>query len=280
MRFIKLVMAALLWTASTTTAVQALEVEEVSAYLAPHYFQWEEFHGGEKLLREQGWLVGAGGLARMNLLKAEAGSLILSGKAELFGGVVDYDGQTQSINETGEAVEPLPVTTKVDYLGTREEVDLGWRILQQKIWLEPFFGLGIRWWLRNLQDSTAIDNTGAQVQVSGYTENWLSGYTRLGARLGYTMTDDWRIFGEGGVKYPFYTANMVETSDSDITLKPDGRWSAFAEIGARYRQVKVSTFYEGFRYGQSPAERSGSFSYIQPTSESDVFGLRMGWAFR
>ncbi|WP_243373221.1 hypothetical protein [Geotalea sp. SG265] len=273
MKILAMVTATVCLIASTAGAAQFGGVEEISAYLAPHYFQWEEFHQGEKLLREQGWLMGAGGTARVNLLKAEAGSLMATGRAELFGGIVDYDGQTQGPDN-------LPVKTDVNYFGTREDVDLGWRISQQKLSVEPFFGLGARWWLRDLDDSTTVNRSGVPVMVNGYTEDWRSFYLRLGGRFDVVLTDDWRLFAEGGAKYPFYTENAVEISGDDVTIKPDGRWSGFAEVGARYNKLKLSLFYEGFRYDQSPGVVVGTFRYFQPISKSDIFGLRFGWAFR
>jgi len=273
MDIFKIAAVAVLIASSTANAARFGGVEEVSAYLAPHYFQWEEFHQGEKLLREQGWLMAAGGVARINLVKAEAGSLVATGKAELFGGIADYDGQTQG-------PENLPVKTDVNYFGTREDIDLGWRISQQKVSMEPFFGFGARWWLRDLENSMTIDRAGMPVEVNGYTEDWRSFYLRLGGRLDVAVTDDWRIFTEGGAKYPFYTENVVEISGRDITIKPDGSWSAFAEVGARYKKLKFSTFYEGFRYDQSPGVLVGTNQFFQPTSKSDIFGLRVGWAFR
>lgn len=280
MKSFKLMAVAVILLSSTANAAQFGGLEEVTGYLAPHYFQWEEFAHGNKLLREQGWLIGAGALARVNLLKGDAGALMLTGRAELFGGIVDYDGQTQSTNNQGQSVTPLPVKTDVNYFGTREEVDLGWRIRQQQLAVEPFFGFGARWWLRDIQDSTAFDPAENTVKnVSGYTEDWSSLYLRLGGRVDLAVNDDWHIFSEGGAKYPFYTENTADIA-GDITLKPDAHWSAFAEAGTRYKKLKISGFYEGFRFNQSPGVVRGNTQYFQPISKSDIFGLRVGWAFR
>lgn len=279
MRIIKLVVAILLST-SMANAAEFGGVEEISGYLAPQYFAWEEFSRGERLLREQGWLMGAGVMARVNLLQGDSSSLILTGKAELFGGVVDYDGQTQSVDQNGQPVQPLPVTTDVTYFGTRADVDAGWRVSGEKISLEPFLGIGSRIWLRDLQDSTTMDTNGVPVGVSGYTENWRSYYLRFGGRFDYMFNSDWRLSCEGGAKFPFYTENQVEIAGDDISIEPDGRWSSFAEVGLRRQQLKISTFYEGFRYGQSPGVISGFSTFIQPASKSDMYGVRLGWAFK
>ena len=126
-------------------------MEEFSVNLSPQYFQWEEFFNGRRLLREQGWLVGAGPLIYLNLLQSEpAGSLLLKGKAEVFGGVVGYTGETQPPNT-------FPIRTDVNYVGVKGEVDLGWRFTANKVSFEPFGGIGYRWWLRDLVASGEVD---------------------------------------------------------------------------------------------------------------------------
>ncbi|ABQ25461.1 hypothetical protein [Geotalea uraniireducens] len=275
MKLLRLLAILILFTASEASAAQFGGVEEFSVNLSPQYFQWEEFFNGRRLLREQGWLVGAGPLIYLNLLQAEpAGSLLLKGKAEVFGGVVGYTGETQPPN-------PFPVKTDVGYVGVKGEVDLGWRFTVNKVSFEPFGGVGYRWWLRDLYNSTTVDNSGKLVKVNGYTETWQSVYARAGGQIGYAISDDWRAFCEGGAKYPFYTGNSVDfTETGNLTTKPGGRWSAFAEIGARYRKFKLSAFYEGFRYAQSPVVASSTLRVFQPTSESDLFGFSLGWVFR
>ena len=275
MRTIGLLLLLVLSTASGAGAARFGGVEEFSASLSPQYFQWEESLHGKRLLREQGWLVGAGALVDLNLVQTEtAGSLMLKGKAGLFGGVVDYDGQTQPPN-------PFPVTTDVNYFGTKAEADLGWRFPVRKVSIEPFGGVGYRWWLRDLQDTSAVDNNRTLVRVSGYTEYWQSAYARFGGHLVYAISDDWRAFGEGGAKYPFYTGNTVNFSDTgELTIKPGSHWSGFAELGARYKKIKVSAFYEGFRYSQSPVVARGNSGVFQPASASDIFGINLGWVFK
>jgi hypothetical protein len=75
--------------------------------------------------------------------------------------VVDYDGQTQ---------RGLPVNTDVSYVGTKAEGAIGWAIPLASSRLEPFAGLGYRWWLRDIHDATITDpSRAAPVQALGYT---------------------------------------------------------------------------------------------------------------
>jgi hypothetical protein len=61
-----------------------------------------------------------------------------------------------------------------------------------------------------------------------------------------------------------------------VTVKPGGRWSAFAELGAQYKWFRPSVFYEGFRYSDSPPSKG----LFQPKSDSDIIGVNLGFAFR
>ena len=280
MKVFKIMALAVLLFSSTAHAAQFGGVEETSVYLAPHYFTWEEFYQGQKLLREQGWLIGGGGLVKVNLRKAETGSFMLTGRAELFGGVADYDGQTQSVNLQGDSVPSLPVSTDAVYFGAKGEADFGWRVSMQQVSVEPFFGLGSRWWLRHLKASTTLDMMGSPARVDSATEEWSSLYLRLGGRLETVINNDWRLFVEGGLKYPFYTENSFNVAGIDVTVKPDGRWSGFAELGVRYKQLKFSTYYEGFRYGRSDGVPLGYIGVFQPTSKSDTIGFRVGWVLQ
>lgn len=245
-------------------------VEEWYLYPSFQYFTWEEFSGGRRLLKEDGPQFGVGGGVRFDLYRK---SLLLKVNGEMFGGEVDYDGQTQS---------GQPVKTDVIYFGTKLESDIGWRIPLAAGSVEPFAGLGYRWWLRSIQDSTAFQPDGTPFPVGGYTEVWHTLYTRLGLRGNLAVDSDLSLFAEGGGKYPFLNRNMVDFPGAGhVTIEPEPRWSAFAEIGARYGRFRPTLFYEGFRFGQSPAVPiGGGLALLQPQSDSDIFGINFGWAFK
>ncbi|HET6420672.1 MAG TPA: hypothetical protein VFG19_10980 [Geobacteraceae bacterium] len=269
-------LVAILWifAAVPSFAADSTGINELYVYPSFQYFQWEEYHAGQRLLKETGPLFGAG--AAIGLEGPKLGNnnfFTLKAKGELFGGVIDYDGHAQDL-QTG---EQFPIKTDVDYFGTKGEADLGWRYTVGQFYLEPFGGLGIRWWLRDLQDTTSTDANGNTVQVAGYQEDWLSAYARVGLRGGFYVSGNVRVFAEGGAKYPFYTRNSTDFPGvGSVTVKPGGRWSAFAELGAQYKWFRPSVFYEGFRYADSPPS-SGLF---QPESDSDIIGVNLGFAFR
>jgi hypothetical protein len=266
---------ALVMLASQAAAAEYGGIRELFVGPSIAYFQWQESVAGKNILTEQGPMYGVDGTIALDLLKTErAGALTFKGKVGLFGGVVEYDGQTQ-------APHNLPVKTDVNYVGVKEEIALGWAMPLGDVHLEPFAGLGYRFWIRDLQDSTANNGT-STVKVSGSTEVWESAYTKVGAALSIPLTKDWRIFVEGGGKYPFYNSNTSDIAGfGNNTVYPEPRWSAFAELGARSGTLRPALFYEGFRTGQSPVVRISSTSGVfQPKSDEDVVGVSFSYCFR
>lgn len=239
--------------------------EELTPFFSTQYFTWGEDDGGRRILKERGALFSTGAVAGY----VTDSSFTLKGRGELFGGEVGYGGETQ-------APDSVPVRTQVSYFGSREEIDLGYRP-SWSFRLEPFVGIGHRWWLRGLQDAATADGTA----VSGYTETWQTVYGRAGARSELVTSRGVRVAAEAGAKYPLYTGNSVDFAGSGVTtFRPGGRWSGFAEAAVRYRSVKLALLYEGFRFSQSPLIQVQNRFYFQPESYSDIFGASLGWAFR
>jgi hypothetical protein len=265
----KTMFLAVLLSVCCAIPVTAASLDELTPFLSAQYFTWEEYSGGRRLLKESGPLFSGGILFEVIAPSDTPSALAFRGKGEVFGGIVDYRGETQAPN-------PVPVNTDVSYVGTRQDLDLGYRYTAGTWFLEPFAGLGYRWWLRGLQDSTSESGQ----RVSGYTEYWQTGYLRLGARGRYRDASGVSLFAEGGAKHPFYTGNSVDFAGTGVTtFRPQGRWSGFAETGVTYRHLKLALSYEGFRFAASPVLQVGTQRYLQPESSSDILGLNLGWAF-
>jgi hypothetical protein len=274
--FIALAALLPLWSVPALAAPRFGGVTELYLYPYIQYFHWTEESGGSKLLTESGPIYGIGTAVGLNLLQTDtAGSLSMRAKGELFGGVIDYDGETQPPSS-------LPVKTDVTYVGGKGELNLGWSFPAGRFAIQPFSGIGYRIWLRDLHDSATTDRNGQAVQVQGYTEVWESAYTKLGLNISHTLDNNWRLFLEGGVSYPFYNTNSVDiVGDGTITIRPEGRWSAFGETGIRTDKVRTAIFYQGYRTDQSPAVRiNQSTSLLQPRSTEDVIGVSIGYCFR
>lgn len=244
---------------------QSAKLEPVSLFGAFRWHEWREQYsdgaGNPAALKEQGPLFGLGVTMPVDLLPAATtnGTLVLRNSGELFGGQVRYDGHLQNPNGT-----LTPYQTDVVYLGVQGATDLGWRFPVKPIGLEPFVGFGARWWLRDLQGT------------GGYSEYWISLTGRFGERLNWQFDNGNSFSIVGGALLPFYTTNTADGT----TLKPDGRWSGFGEISFLSGRFEHNFFYEGLRYEKSPTVRvSPTLGVLQPPSQSDIFGYRLGYRF-
>jgi len=246
-------------------------------YVAPtfNYFTWKETGFlGEQLVKETGPLFGVGSGIRTVLVRGNSGqSLTLSGKLDIYGGVVNYDGRTQSPSN-------LPVSTDVNYFGTRAGCNVGWGLPVGSSTVGPFAGFQYRFWMRDLNVSTTVDGKGNPVPVGGTTEYWDDLTTRLG--IGWydiRIATDWSLFAEGGAQYPFYTSNSVDTGYGTVTSEPQGQWSAFAEAGVRYKRLRLAVTFEEQRYSRSPSVLAWPYYFYQPASTAEYLGFSVGYCF-
>lgn len=230
---------------------------EFDVYGKIESFTWKEYNdNGSQLLKESGPIYGLGFSNKSDIAK----SLTFKVKGELFGGSIDYDGQTQA---------GTPAKTDTNYFGMKVEGDLGWKFMvAKKSSLEPFAGLGWRWWLRD------IKSTGTAI---GYEELWSSVYARLGLRGDYTLSEQVKAFAEGGVKLPIYTENKIDIYG--VTVKPGNEASAFAEAGFKWAKLKVNVFYEGMRFSKSDPVTGIGVIVWQPKSKADIYGVNLGVSF-
>ncbi len=245
------VTGAAMWS---TTPVFAADKYDI--YLQVHSFTWKEFTNGNELLEESGPIYALGGMAML-----ENNSLTFRARGELFAGSITYDGQTQG---------GTPVETDTDYVGLKLEGDAGWKKrVEDKASIEPFVGIGVRIWDRDIQGT---DN------ATGVNEKWSSIYARLGLRGDSALSDKLTVFAEGGVKFPVYNTNRVDLHD--VTLEPKRKASGFAEVGLKWKRLKASVFYEGLRFDESDVEPiGGGLGVFQPESKADIFGLNVGHSF-
>lgn len=233
-------------------------------------FTWKEHVAGRKLLEESGKLYGIG-MLYTNDAKSVLG---FKGRAELFGGTVDYDGHVMNIL-TGELT---PSKTDTSYLGVKLEGDIGYRHTAiTNFVVEPFAGLGYHGWRRDIKDSFV---PALGVTAFGPNEVFHTIYGRLGARGNYKIAEKTNIFLEGGAKLPIWNKQLAEIQPGYVvTLKPDRQIAAFAEVGIQHKRLKASLYYEGVRFGQSPKVETAIGLVFQPESKADMFGARVGITF-
>ncbi len=239
-----------------------------------NYFTWKESgSSGERIVKESGVIYGLqGGVKGIPLYRVGRQSLLLSGDLLIYGGVVGYDGRQNLTN--------LPVSTDVDYVGSRLRIDAGWAMPVHGSILEPFGGVTYRFWLRNLHSSSAVDGSGNRVPVSGTTEYWNDISGRMGVRwFDFSLAPGWKLFAEGGAQYPFYVSNTVDTGYGSATLEPRGGMTPFGEVGLSIKRLRFALTYEEQRYNRSSTLVVGPYFVHQPESVGEYFGFSVGYSF-
>ncbi len=272
-QYIWVIMAVFAWLCYGHIFTTLAFADEKNIYLAVEDFVWKEFNDdNSQLLKESGTLIGVGFTYR----KEFADHMTLQPTAEIFGGSVDYDGQACDIS-TGVC---QPATTKVDYFGLKLQGDVGRKFDGARgRYVEPFGGLGLRVWDRNINNGTAADGSA----TAGYLERWVTLQARLGVRGGMDISDRVQLFAEAGVKLPLYNENTAYQSSAgigpDVTINPGKQSSFFAELGMKITRFKGSLFYDGLRFSRSDnVAVSGGFVF-QPRSTADIVGLKLGVVF-
>lgn len=210
-------------------------------------------------------------------------------EAAAYGGQVDYDGQSQSVDPLQ---NNLPFTSQTDYQGGRGEALLGYR-LQSGILILPLEllgGVGFDGWGRQIQNGT----TGNGTPVSGIKEDYRVYYGKLALGMTDLFSGKWHNRLLVGLKRPFKVNEDVSLRavgyDSDVTLSPGNSFSGFAKLTLESRpnegrtgNLLVNIYYEGYRFASSPSKtvtRSGNPVLVgQPQTRVDSFGLQAGYRF-
>lgn len=264
-----LVLIALLVSAFPS-ALLAFSVEEAYIYPFFDYLWWEERAPGLTIVDEDGARAGLGVAGSFGLYEK---SVFLRAKGELFGGDVDHNRNLG-----------VPIReTEAAYFGIRTEADLSWRHTMQTLVVEPFAGFGYEWWQKRIKNTSTIPpvETQPSALVPGFAETWENYYVKFGVRSEWQMQSDMKIFAEAGGKYPFYSRNETDITGFGWTkLEPEGDLSAFAELGARYKWLRPSIFYEGLRYSESDIVSTPLGGLQQGETEIDIIGFKLGFYFK
>lgn len=250
--------------------------DEPELYGGAESFAWREYDVTGQIVKESGprYLLGFTNTHEF------PNHMTLKPRVEFFGGNVDYSGE--ACDNSGNCV---PASSDTDYFGVKLELDLGVRLRPlESFIIEPFAGLGIREWSRQINSSLLADGSYAV----GYTEDWTTFYGRLGLRAEQRLAGPNKLFLEAGLKLPVSTTNYIDdrnVSYESITLHPGNRPSPFAELGAKLDVFRISVYYDSMRFKQSdvvaqydPYE-DAVIGYYQPKSSADMYGIRLGVAF-
>ncbi len=274
-RFILLFSALCILASGASTA----SAGEAVGYFAVDSFLWKEFdEDGTRLVKESGPLFGVG----FSYQAVYQNDLIFTPAIELFGGRVDYEGQACSIT-TGICIAS---TSNVRYFGVKLDGDLGMRFGEPgDLSVEPFVGIGLRSWLRDIADGMAADGS----PTAGYSEEWFTLNGRVGIRAAGGFGRGNQVFVQGGVKLPIYNSSTAYLSDigftNDTTVEPGKKLSFFAETGVRVDRLQASMFYESLRFSKSNVDQTMSIFdarprfFLQPKSSMDLYGVKLAYVF-
>jgi hypothetical protein len=225
-------------------------------------FSWREFPTNcSQTLQE----IGPRAFIRYDDRKQDSSDWDLSWHGTVYGGVVAYDGFTQTCT---------PLTAGSSYFGTRgEAAAIRWLAAPAAGSAWPRFGidtaLGADVWRRTI------------ITSGGYSEDYAIGYARLG--LAAQRSRNWIV--RVGIKDPFATQEIAHLAangfSSDPLLHPKGTISYFADLQYRFSPAAQLTFYyDSYRFDASDmvtvnsCPPSGSpCSVNQPRSWQDTFGV-------
>jgi hypothetical protein len=258
----------------------AAPLERFTLSAALESYRWQEFNSsGTRLLEESGpHLRLTAALDNMQRV-SDGGVYRLS--ASVYGGQVDYDGQTQ---------DGTPATTNTNYFGCQFEGFGGWRF-GGTTGFDVLGGIAVNGWRRDLLNGRTV--TGVPVQ--GYTEDYLIALGKLGFG-GYYQAEQWRAQLYVGAQRPLATYERVYLSDAgfddDVTLHPGKDTSGFVRLQVDLDVVAsrafVALYYDGLRLKQSDTATVSSATLCgpvgictvtQPESRRDIVGLEVGLGF-
>jgi hypothetical protein len=256
--------------------------EEFYLYGVVESFTWREFDAGERAVMESGPLFGLG-FAYSHEFEDH---ITITPEGEIYFGNVDYDGHACSIDPITLIQTCQPSTSTVDYVGLKLDGDIGYRFrLKHNSFIEPFGGLELWAWRRDIKNGTAADGSA----TAGYIEDWATLNFRLGVRGGIDLSKSSKMFADAGVKLPLYNVNTAYVSDiglgPDVTIHPGKQASFFAETGIILNRVKASVFYDSLRFSESsPVSNGYSINgfpvyFHQPQSTIDLYGIKLGVLF-
>jgi len=229
-------------------------------------FVWKEYDSdGSQLLKESGPRY----VLTYQYKSERAESISYEFFADFYFGDVDYDGQTQTA---------IPVTSTTQYTGLRAEVLVDYHFLEGASSSLAFIGgLGGDGWSRDLKDTT----TSSGAPVSGYTENYLMIYGKLGLSLQFG-SPEWRQNIKVGARRPIYTEETID--EFFVTLNPKPTTTLFAGWDQRWTMSQdttmgLSIYYEHTRFDPSDVELSAIGYVYQPESDMQVVGAKLLYSF-
>ncbi|ROR32607.1 hypothetical protein [Inmirania thermothiophila] len=231
----------------------------VSLEAAAGAFVWrEEDAHGRRILEERGPVLSLA-LVHDNLGRGAPG-LIFHARAALWGGEVDYDGETQ---------DGTPLVTRTGYRGWEVAYGIGRRAAPgPRLRLDLMATAGYAGWRRRLGDG--VDARGRS--AVGYVERYRVPWVRLAAGVGVPGGPWLRL----GLRRDLEVAETVG-SPFDVRLAPRPRTVPFVglELAPAGGRTALRLSWEGRRWDASAPAASGVGPVFQPRVEGGVWVLAL-----
>jgi hypothetical protein len=228
-------------------------------YARVDYFTWREFIDSYQVLEESGPLVTIG------YLREGIHSRI---RAELFGGNVDYNGET---------MDGVELNSQTGYFGGRFELDLLARRPTPRGFVEFFAGLGTRAWQRDLK--SGFDE--ADRPVISYQEDWWTVYFYGGLGISRALSPTLELYSTARVGATIFTRQQISLWDDYLQPKPG--FTGAMEFGLRGKHVAMAVRMETMAWAESNTVASYAdgdwWGVYQPRSEMSTVGLSLAYTY-
>jgi hypothetical protein len=228
-------------------------------YARIDYFTWKEFVDYAQVLEETGPLVTIGYLRE---------GIHTRIRAELFGGDMDYSGET---------MDGVPLDSSTGYFGGRFDFDLLARRPTPGGFVEFFAGMGTRVWQRDLK--SGFDEIGRS--VISYQEDWWTIYLYGGLGVSRALSPTLELYASARAGATIFTRQRISLWDE--YLQPRAGFTGAMEFGLRGKHLAMAVRMETMAWGESNTVASYDgydwWGVYQPESESSTIGLSVAYTF-
>lgn len=209
-------------------------------------------------------------------------------EADQFGGLLTHDGKSVEYDEDAGGVEPVH-SSSVSLMGNMRAL-MGIDILRGRTRVMPYYGLGLRYWYDNVQDSQGATRWTRLVYLPIGVE--------VGVRAG--RQDEFGFRGEvapvlGGTVSTYFDGIDVDYGNAH---NDKGLGSGFGLRGSFYykldildeRSLRIETFFRYWHnnksqvttiYNDNPSTQAqeDQYDYRVPENSTAMYGLRLGICF-
>jgi hypothetical protein len=209
--------------------------------------------------------------------KSDHGQQYSEWVGELYGKTINYDGQTQS---------GTPLTTKSDAVIFDTHYKMGFHLSRQQDH-SAYFGLGFRYWYRNIRPGYDINGN----PVAGLLEHYYWFYSVLGYATDFVINDTYNIgldirhtlMLNAKMDVDFLGYNNYDNTQVNLGNKSGLRIAIPVKLKTGKRSLTVSPYYEMIDIGRSNNVRVTSNGIpttsviYEPRSETRNVGIEVSW---